>query len=552
MLTDKVRRQVGCLAFLVFLGCEKSPERPTPPGKASPSASESQAPTEPKRRSDRMATKAPAGAVADRGIFSDLDEKVTVSCPSWLSAGPHLTLASSQTKQTWLSVEGIVVCEAPEHAFDGKATLVLERAPQDHDDDGIPDAVDILRGAKKAAENGAKYQNNYRKLTFPRGDVPREEGVCTDVIIRALRNAGFDLQELLSRDIKSRPGAYPMVKKPDTNIDHRRVRTILPYFEHAYTKLPTDPRDSAFPYFPGDIVFMNTIGDSEPEHVGVVSDVLGGSGLPLIINNWTEGTVTRSMDLLRSVPVTHRFRTTSPLRLEGEHEGLGGLLKRHEISLPPDVHQVVLVTTPLWTSSGGTLRGYVRTEDGFDSALEPILVRIGSRGLGRGRGLVSAASSAPTVKKEGDKKAPAGVFRFGTAFGTQPTAPYRGKGWPYRPTTPDDYWVDDPKSPDYNRWVTPAAGQQMKWSAERLSRYSLGLVVEHNTTDTEPGAGSAIFIHPWRTPETSTVGCTALAANQLEMLLGWLDPKAHPVLIQIAGHVVEGSDQSAGPRLITQ
>src|SRR5690606_32017799 len=151
-------------------------------------------------------------------------------------------------------------------------------------------------------------KNTYHELDFPGGDVPRTEGVCTDVVIRALRNAGYDLQELVAHDIQNRPAAYPMVKKPDPNIDHRRVKTLLPYFQHAFTEFSPSHTDSAFPYLPGDVVFMDMTSAPGPEHIGIVSDTLGQSGFPLIINNWTEGTVTREMDLLGKYRVTHRFR----------------------------------------------------------------------------------------------------------------------------------------------------------------------------------------------------------------------------------------------------
>jgi uncharacterized protein YijF (DUF1287 family)/L,D-peptidoglycan transpeptidase YkuD (ErfK/YbiS/YcfS/YnhG family) len=437
----------------------------------------------------------------------------------------------------WLAADGVIVCEAPKPVPGLISAVVSKEGSQDEDDDGIPDAVDILRGAKKAALNGASYKDSYQKLAFPGGDVPRTEGVCTDVIVRSLRNTGLDLQELLHNDIGARPRAYPMVKKLDPYIDHRRVRTLLPYFKAKYSELPTSHEDTASPYLPGDVVFMDTLGDSQPEHLGIISDTLGRSGFPLVINNWTVGTVTREMDLLGRVPVTHRFRVAGRLVLSSEHQGLAGVLRRHHLELPRDSHQVVLVTTPFWKSDGGTLSLWEKKSDKkLEQRGTSHPVRIGGRGLGEGLGLHGVRFRAPGPKKEGDKKAPAGVFQLGTAFGRPAAAPYAGD-WPYRATGPRDYWIDDSKSPEYNQWITLERGETLKWSAEKLSMYSLGLVVEHNTSGPQRGAGSAIFLHPWKNQSTPTIGCSAMDKERLLTLLAWLDPQKKPVLVQVAGRV---------------
>ncbi len=472
--------------------------------------------------------------LVDKGIFSDLDSKISLSCPSWLKEGPWLPVHVKKTGRTWLAVDGVIVCEGAPKSKDD-VVLEVEQTPQDRDGDGIPDAVDILRGAKKTVENGATYKNSYKNLAYPGGDVPRTEGVCTDVVIRSLRNTKLDLQELLSEDIKKRPSAYPMVKKADPNIDHRRVRTLLPYFESAFDALPPNPRDAAFPYLPGDIVLMNTMGDAAPEHLGIVSDEVGAAGLPLIINNWTDGTVTRAMDLLRTVPVTHRFRAISPLLVDQAERGLTGVLKRNRLTLPAETQQVLLVTAPLYESSGGTLAKYERIDGVFQKVGDAIQVRLGARGLGEGRGLSGLSIQTPERKREGDRRSPAGVFRLGTAFGTSKTSPAKNGRWPYRPVTEADFWIDDPKSDRYNQWVTITEGLRPQESAERLSVYRLGVVIEHNLPDIVAGDGSAIFLHPWGSAPTTTVGCTSLALDELEKLIEWLDPEKKPLIIQSAG-----------------
>jgi hypothetical protein len=181
---------------------------------------------------------------------------------------------------------------------------------RDADRDGIPDPLDVLIGAKKTALNADAYTEGYITMKFPMGDVPRAIGVCTDVIVRAVRNAGIDLQKALHDDILRARRAYPMIKgAPDPQIDHRRVATLLPYFLRHWEKHTAKIDDPKDPLRPGDVLFMDTFPSrSGPDHVGIVSDTIGPAGLPMIINNWTNGTVTAEMDLLTFVPVLHRFR----------------------------------------------------------------------------------------------------------------------------------------------------------------------------------------------------------------------------------------------------
>ncbi len=175
----------------------------------------------------------------------------------------------------------------------------------DLDGDGIPNQVDGLLGAKKTVLNGAEYDGRYVEIPFPEGDVPRTMGVCTDVVVRALRNAGLDLQRELQRDLRKAPKAYPRIKSPNPSIDHRRVKNLFPWFRRHWRSLPADDLSS---FLPGDVIFMDTLSARGPDHVGIVSDRRGESGHPLIINNWTYGAVTDELDLLPFVPVTAHFR----------------------------------------------------------------------------------------------------------------------------------------------------------------------------------------------------------------------------------------------------
>ncbi len=182
--------------------------------------------------------------------------------------------------------------------------------PRDSDRDGVPDQVDIAVGALKTALNGAAYDGAYEKIAYPNGDVDRGKGVCTDVIIRALRNAGIDLQAELQRDIKARPKSYRHIPKPNPNIDHRRVRNMLVYMARHFVSLPTDTADASS-WLPGDIVLFDTLPKNGPDHIGIVSPNAGNGDLPLVINNWTWGSTTGEMDLLSWCPVTHHFRMPS-------------------------------------------------------------------------------------------------------------------------------------------------------------------------------------------------------------------------------------------------
>jgi len=245
----------------------------------------------------------------DKGPYSDLASRVRVTEPSWLAKTPAELILDESSGFCFRYVQGTAVALC---ASGAKPTLRVANLSKDDDldSDGIPTGFDILIGAKKTVLLRSPYVETYRALTFPNGDMPREEGVCTDVVVRALRNAGYDLQSLLSRDRASAPSAYPAIAKPDRNIDHRRVRNLLIYFKRHFESLPETST-----LLPGDIVLFDTMGDSRPEHIGVVSDSVGTSGQPLIINSWTTGYITSEMDLLPSVPVTHRFRIRSSKKL---------------------------------------------------------------------------------------------------------------------------------------------------------------------------------------------------------------------------------------------
>jgi len=151
----------------------------------------------------------------------------------------------------------------------------------------------------KAAENLTKqhvvYDPAYYKIGYPGGDVPEGKGVCTDVVIRAYRALGIDLQQLVHEDMKARFSVYPKnwsLTKPDSNIDHRRVPNLMTFFKH-YGKEKTKS-DNADDYAPGDIVCWNLGGGIT--HIGIVSGRKNNAGTQyMIVHNIGAGQVLEDM-----------------------------------------------------------------------------------------------------------------------------------------------------------------------------------------------------------------------------------------------------------------
>ena len=198
----------------------------------------------------------------------------------------------------------------------------------------------------------------------------------------------------------------------------------------------------------------------------------------------------------------------------------------------PSKTQLVTVVTDDWNRFQGTLRRYERAPgQGWQPVAAPIDVVLGREGYGWGRGAHGAGAPAGRpgpVKREGDGRSPAGVFDIGMAYGYEPARP--DVSLPYAQATPELRCVDDPKSRHYNRIVS-TIDTVVDWqSAEYMRRkdelYAIAIVVEHNSQQTEPGAGSCIFIHVWRGPDSGMTGCTAMPMDTLEAFAAWLQPNA--------------------------
>lgn len=199
--------------------------------------------------------------------------------------------------------------------------------------------------------------------------------------------------------------------------------------------------------------------------------------------------------------------------------------------------QVVLVTTQGWDSVRGTLRRFERrgARAGWTQVGEAFEIVVGRSGLGWGAGLIETGGEGPS-KREGDGRAPAGVFALTRAFGFASAGEAAWLRLPYTPLTGGVECVDDTASSYYNRVVDRAGVKAADWnSSERMREvegYRWGVGVAHNARAV-PGRGSCIFLHVWAGPSKGTAGCTAMEQPDLETLLRWLDAKKRPLLVQL-------------------
>ncbi len=465
-----------------------------------------------------LATQATARAdaapvvVHDVGIFSELDSRLSMPTPP----RERVHAIHDQARGNVVLYEGSwPVAIYPASAWKGELDALLrqpvELPPGDRDGDGIPDPLDVSLGAEKTALNADRYDGRYQELAYPGGDVPREIGVCTDVIVRAMRNAGIDLQRAVHEDIARAPSAYPMVKRPNASIDHRRVRSLLPYFQRHLEAHGTQLDEARDPLRAGDVLFMDTFPDRPgPEHVGIVAAARAKNGLPLVINNWTNGTRTAHMELLSWVPVTHRFR----------------LPAQAQSPIAPWTPQLLVVTSEGWNSAQGELTRYARVDGTWRKQGEGMHVILGLAGYAWGDGLHGrgpARGRTGPRKREGDGRSPAGVYALG---------PWRGEAAQletklgYRPIDSAQVCVDDPRSRAYNQVTAQDADYR---TAERMQRsdgmYALALDVQHNVDPVAPGHGSCIFLHVAERGARLT-GCVGLARQDLQALAHWLAPEA--------------------------
>jgi zinc D-Ala-D-Ala dipeptidase len=201
--------------------------------------------------------------------------------------------------------------------------------------------------------------------------------------------------------------------------------------------------------------------------------------------------------------------------------------------------QCIVVLTDTWGSTTGRMRAFERDEASASWKKQgpEFAVVVGKKGLGEGSGLISLDFKGAPRKKEGDDRAPAGIFLLPSAFGYAAASSAPWIKLPYLALSTQIEGIDDPNSHYYNKLVDRSKVTNVDWrSSEQMRRddilYQWGVVVEHNPAAI-PGAGSCIFLHIWKGSSAPTAGCTAMPERELVRLLGWLDPARCPILIQM-------------------
>ncbi len=207
--------------------------------------------------------------------------------------------------------------------------------------------------------------------------------------------------------------------------------------------------------------------------------------------------------------------------------------------------QLIVVTSDDWNAVEAHLQRFER--NGETAAWRPlgpaVEVVVGRGGMGWGIGLHGTYSANDPVKREGDGRAPAGVFFLNTIFGYAKASEAGIAAFPYREVTPSTQAIEDAQSKYYNRLVDSARVADRDWRGSEImlrpdDLYRWGVVVEHNWK-AFPGGGSCIFMHIWRGPEQGTAGCTAMPLDEMKDIVHWLDWRKHPMLVQLPARTYE-------------
>lgn len=227
---------------------------------------------------------------------------------------PYLVRNASRSSATTLLALMLVAlstaCHADSPTARKSAAASTAPAPARVPAQGLPVSSPLVAAARGQIGVTRLYDPAYVELTYPGGDVPRDRGVCTDVVIRALRKQGLDLQQTIHEDMRKNFAAYPQLwglKRANRSIDHRRVPNQMRWFERQGWARPIESTPGG--YNPGDIVAWKLTG-SGLLHIGIVSDRTTSDGVALILHNIGQGT--QEEDLLFKHAIIGHYRPSLP------------------------------------------------------------------------------------------------------------------------------------------------------------------------------------------------------------------------------------------------
>ncbi|MDD5359278.1 MAG: hypothetical protein PHI79_03350 [Sulfurovaceae bacterium] len=212
--------------------------------------------------------------------------------------------------------------------------------------------------------------------------------------------------------------------------------------------------------------------------------------------------------------------------------------ENNQTNIPNKQHtQMIVVISDDYNSSNAKLQRYFQEDNKWKQVGERIDIKIGKNGMGWGLGLHDTPKDATIIKKEGDGKAPIGIFELGSAFGYDE---YNVE-YPYAVMTEMNHCVDDGNSKYYNQIIDIlniktqdyTSFENMKFEA---NYYKYGIVVKHNP-DNIPDRGSCIFMHIKSIP---TSGCDAMSEDQIKDIISWLKKDANPILVQAPKSEING------------
>lgn len=217
--------------------------------------------------------------------------------------------------------------------------------------------------------------------------------------------------------------------------------------------------------------------------------------------------------------------------------------RAHNSSPLDGSRQMVLVVTPAWDSTTGTLRRFARASDGapWQPVGDVVPIVVGRTGVAWDDSQARPLAGEP-VKREGDGRSPAGAFPLDGAFGFDIRQIVSWVRLPYTRLRTSTECVDDSRSAYYNRIVDRDSVQRVDWTSSEkmreIEQYAFGVHVAYNDPP-RASRGSCIFLHIWAGPRSVTAGCTAMSEPALKELMGWIDPTRRPMLVQLPANALQ-------------